>query len=340
MAANLSLNAYLSPTTTPTPSCVLNPRGEARSPDPLAPAGSPLSNGFASNAATLTAARELRGILRLCYRRPHARFELRRAAAAPVQAVILAGGRGRRLRPITDYVPKPLVPVANVPILEWQLRYLESHGVSSAVLCTGYRAGQIRDYLSTRGGRGRIRAAVSEEREPLGTGGAIRGALGAIRGRSFIVLNGDVITDIDAGRLRGAAGGGAGAGGRGRRREPDVAIAAIPLRTQFGIMQVGGAAEGGRAGGARPVTGFLEKAPLRDKLMNAGVYHMARDAASELPARGDIERTLFPKYAAAGRLSCVVFEDARWYSIDSFKDVEECGEHAASIIKRGGPRRR
>ena len=258
---------------------------------------------------------------------------MRRPVAAPVQAVILAGGRGRRLRPITDYVPKPLVPVANVPILEWQLRYLESHGVSSAVLCTGYRAGQIRDYLSARGGRGRIRVAVSEERKPLGTGGAIRAALGSVRGRSFIVLNGDVITDIDVGRLRRAGGAAAG----GRKGAAGVAIAAIPLRTQFGIMQVGG---GGPQGGARPVTGFLEKAPLRDKLMNAGVYHVARDAAADLPARGDIERTLFPEYAAAGRLSCVVFGSARWYSIDSFKDVEECGEHAASIIKRGAPRRR
>lgn len=262
-----------------------------------------------------------------------ARFELRRSAAAPVQAVILAGGRGRRLRPITDYVPKPLVPVANVPILEWQMRYLESHGISSAVLCTGYRAEQIRDYLSTRGGRGRIRVAVSEENEPLGTGGAVKNALGAVRGRSFTVLNGDVITDIDAGRLRGAAAAvGRRNGGRG------VAIAAIPLRTQFGIMEVGGA---GGSSAPRPVTGFLEKAPLRDKIMNAGVYHMARDAASDLPARGDIERTLFPEYAAAGRLSCVVFGDARWYSIDSFKDVEECAEHAASIVGRGGaPRRR
>ena len=249
-----------------------------------------------------------------------------------MQAVILAGGRGRRLRPITDYVPKPLVPVANVPILEWQLRYLESHGVSSAVLCTGYRAGQIRDYLSTRGGRGRIRAAVSEEAEPLGTGGAVRSAIGSVRGRSFIVLNGDVITDIDIGRLRRGA-----PLGRGADAAAAVAIAAIPLRTQFGIMQVG---DGGAADAARPVTGFLEKAPLRDKLMNAGVYHVARDAASDLPARGDIERTLFPEYAASGRLSCVVFAGARWYSIDSFKDIEECGEHAASIIKRGLPRRR
>lgn len=260
-----------------------------------------------------------------------ARLELPRAAAAPVQAVILAGGRGRRLRPITDYVPKPLVPVANVPILGWQMRYLESHGVSSAVLCTGYRAGQIRDYLSTRGGRGRIRVSVSEEREPLGTGGAVKNALGSVRGRSFIVLNGDVITDIDAGRLRAAS--------AAARRAGGVAIAAIPLRTQFGIMQVGEAGGGGAAAAARPVTGFLEKAPLRDKLMNAGVYHMARDAAADLPARGDMERTLFPKYAAAGRLSCVVFEDARWYSIDSFKDMEECAEHAASIIGRGAPRR-
>ncbi len=318
------------PAAAPTPGCVLNPRGMPRSDGSLAPPGSPLAIGFESNAATFTAAQAEVHCGRPAVAR--ARLELPRAAAAPVQAVILAGGRGRRLRPITDYVPKPLVPVANVPILGWQMRYLESHGVSSAVLCTGYRAGQIRDYLSTRGGRGRIRVSVSEEREPLGTGGAVKNALGSVRGRSFIVLNGDVITDIDAGRLRAAS--------AAARRAGGVAIAAIPLRTQFGIMQVGEAGgRGAAAAAARPVTGFLEKAPLRDKLMNAGVYHMARDAAADLPARGDMERTLFPKYAAAGRLSCVVFEDARWYSIDSFKDMEECAEHAASIIGRGAPRR-
>ena len=247
-----------------------------------------------------------------------------------MHAVILAGGRGRRLRPVTDYVPKPLVPVANTPLLEWQLRYLESHGVASAVLCTGYRAGQISDYLSTRGGRGRIRAAVSVEDEPLGTGGAIRAALGSVRGRSFAVLNGDVITDIDMGRLGPARGPARGGGAAARR----VVIAAIPLRTGFGIMQAGPARGG--AGAARQVTGFLEKAPIPDRLMNAGIYRMTREAALDLPERGDIERTLFPEYAAAGLLSCVEFPDARWYSIDSFKDIEECGKHAASIIKEGG----
>ena len=256
-----------------------------------------------------------------------------------MHAVILAGGRGRRLRPITDYVPKPLVPISNAPLLEWQLRYLESHGVRSAVLCTGYRAGQIADYLSTRGGRGRIRVAVSVEDEPLGTGGAIRAALGSVRGGPFTVINGDVITDLDMGRL-GPARGGAGRRGAPSSSPPaDVVIAVVPLRTQFGIVRLG-PARGAGAGAARPVAGFLEKAPLRDKLMNAGVYLMTREAALDLPERGDIERTLFPEYAAAGRLSCVEFARARWHSIDSFKDIEECAGVVGSIIKQGTPRRR
>ena len=260
-----------------------------------------------------------------------------------MHAVILAGGRGRRLRPITDYVPKPLVPISNAPLLEWQLRYLESHGVGSAVLCTGYRAGQITDYLSTRGGRGRIRVAVSVEDEPLGTGGAIRAALGSVRGGAFTVINGDVITDLDMGRL-GSARGAAGRRGAASSSSPraGVVIAVVPLRTQFGIVRLGPArgAAAAAAAAARPVAGFLEKAPLSDKLMNAGVYLMTREAALDLPERGDIERTLFPEYAAAGRLSCVEFARARWHSIDSFKDIEECAGTVGSIIKQGTPRRR
>ena len=57
-----------------------------------------------------------------------------------MKAIILAGGRGKRLRPITDYVPKPLIPIKNIPIIEWQIKYLKKYGVSEIIICSGYKS--------------------------------------------------------------------------------------------------------------------------------------------------------------------------------------------------------
>ena len=219
-----------------------------------------------------------------------------------MRALILAGGRGKRLRPVTDYVPKPLVPVANVPIIEWQLRYLARHGIRQATVCAGRMADQIEDRLS-RISSG-VDVSVSVEGSPLGTGGAIRRAAGSSR-EPVLVMNGDVITDLDVGRMLGV---------------PD-SIAVVPLRTRFGLVELDGDA----------VSGFDEKGAVPGSWMSAGIYHLSSRAVRDLPARGDIERTLFPGYAGRGMLSAVRFGGAMWHSIDSFKDVEEC---AASLSTR------
>jgi len=64
-----------------------------------------------------------------------------------MKALILAGGLGKRLKPITDYVPKPLIPINNIPIIEWQIRYLKKFGIKDFVFCTGYKTEQIENYL-------------------------------------------------------------------------------------------------------------------------------------------------------------------------------------------------
>ena len=113
-----------------------------------------------------------------------------------MDAIILAGGKGTRLKPLTDYIPKPLIPINNKPIIERQIRYLRKFGVDQIIICTGYKAGQIKDYLEKKTGFGsKIRFSI--ESKPLGTGGAIKKAAKLIRGDSFLVLNGDVITNID-----------------------------------------------------------------------------------------------------------------------------------------------
>lgn len=218
-----------------------------------------------------------------------------------MQAVILAGGRGQRLRPITDYVPKPLTPLDNVPLLEWQLRYLDRFGIRDVVVCSGYKTEMIENYLDHMGHNS---VAVSAEDEPLGTAGAIRNASALIRGE-FYVLNGDIITDIDMGAI------------------PPSHIAAVPLRTQYGVLELNG----------DRVSGFGEKATLPGMWMNAGIYRLDRDILDRLPERGDIERTLFPEWAAAGGLGAARFPDVRWHSIDSFKDIEECSPQVSDIIR-------
>jgi NDP-sugar pyrophosphorylase family protein len=139
-----------------------------------------------------------------------------------MKAIILAGGRGKRLRPITDYVPKPLVPLKNIPIIEWQIKYLKKFGINDVIICTGYKAEMIKHFLSVKDNFGST-IKFSIEKTPLGTGGAIKQAGKEIKEKSFLVINGDTITNIDLKKLL---------------KKPN-AIAAIELRTKFGIWNHG-----------------------------------------------------------------------------------------------------
>lgn len=223
-----------------------------------------------------------------------------------MKAVILAGGTGKRLRPITDYVPKSLVPLKNVPIIEWQIKYLKKFGVDDIIVCTGYKTEMIQHFLSMKDNFG-IKIRFSIEKTPLGTGGAIKQAGKFIKDKSFFVINGDTITDIDLKKLL---------------KKPN-SIAAIELRTKFGIMETKD----------DKVTRFREKKEISDVWMNAGIYHLQRKVLNDLPKKGDIEKTVFPDYAKKGILHTVKFKNTKWYSVDSFKDWEECSLEVHEIIK-------
>ena len=118
-----------------------------------------------------------------------------------MKAIILAGGRGKRLRPVTDYIPKPLVPINNVPIIDWQIKYLKKFGINEIIICTGYKTEMIEHFLSVKDNFG-IDIKFSIEKFPLGTGGAIKQAGKFINEKSFFVMNGDTITNIDLKELQ------------------------------------------------------------------------------------------------------------------------------------------
>lgn len=112
-----------------------------------------------------------------------------------MQAVILAGGLGTRLWPITREIPKPMVPVAGVPYLEHQLRVLAGQGIQDVVLLTGYLGSQISDYFGD-GARLGLQLQYSREPKPLGTGGALRLAHPMLA-ETFLVIYGDSYLPID-----------------------------------------------------------------------------------------------------------------------------------------------
>ena len=222
-----------------------------------------------------------------------------------MKAIILAGGRGKRLRPVTDYVPKPLIPIKNIPIIEWQIKYLKKFGISEVIICSGYKTEMIENYLSNK--KLGIKITFSVENTPLGTGGAIKKAGKKINEKSFIVINGDIITNIDLKKLL----------------KKENSIAAIQLKTKFGILQVTD----------DKIIKFDEKKEIENLWMNAGIYHLKKNTLKDLPNKGDIEKTLFPNYAKKEKLFTLKFRNTKWYSIDSFKDMEECTLEVEKITK-------
>lgn len=213
-----------------------------------------------------------------------------------MKALILSGGFGKRLRPITDYLPKPLVPIDGIPIIEWQIRYFKKFGIKEFVICTGYRSDQISDYLSNKNFK--ISVQFSIEKKPLGTGGAIKNARKFLDGDDFYVINGDVMTNLDLKKLKSQKN----------------TIAVVQLRTGFGIVHLMG----------NKVERFEEKPKLPNHWINAGLYYLENDVIKLLPTIGNIETTTFPKLASIGNLHAIKYEKVFWRSIDSHKDIEEC----------------
>ena len=226
-------------------------------------------------------------------------------------ALTIAGGQGERLRPLTDNLPKPMVPVAGKPILAHQVAWLKAAGVTDVVFLAGYRWQAIKDYFGDGQALG-IRAHYSVEDAPLGRGGAIRKGISLVpeTEQTMVVLNGDVITrqsleamlqrhrackDADPGHL--------------------ATIMITPMVSPYGLVDVDSLDR---------VVGFREKVQM-PHWINAGVYVLERGILPELPEIGDHENDAFPRLAAAGRISAFKTTEF-WRSVDSFKDLREAEE--------------
>ena len=224
-----------------------------------------------------------------------------------MKAVILAGGHGKRLRPLTYTVPKPLVEVAGKPIIEWQVRWLKSHGVTSFVMLVGYLKDRVIDYFDSRKGELGVEIAYSEETTPLGTGGALRNAERLLKNEEqFLMLNGDNITNVEVSKMRldGSL----------------ASIALVPLKSSYGIARLDG----------EKIVRFDEKPILPEYWMNAGVYLMSHDILKHVPRTGALEATTFVELSKSGKLTGAKFPHAYFKGVDSIKDMEEANSDLES----------
>lgn len=220
-----------------------------------------------------------------------------------MKAIILAGGRGKRLRPITDKIPKPLIPINNKPLIERTIKYLKKYGVTEIIISTGYKSNLIEKFLKQKKNFG-CDIIFSIEKTPLGTGGAVKKALKYVEENSFLVLNGDIVTNINLKKIM----------------KKENTIAANELKTKFGTMDIKGS----------KILKFNEKKDVTNVWMNPGIYHLSTEIHKIIPKKGSLEGIVFPKLVKNKKLNTIKFKNALWFSIDSHKDIEECSKEIKS----------
>lgn len=240
------------------------------------------------------------------------------------EAVVLAGGFGTRLAHIVSNVPKPMAPVCERPFLRFILNDLQTKGVERVVLAVGYKQEVIRDFF---GGTYRgMELVYASEDVPLGTGGAIKQALGLCREAKVLVVNGDTYFDVDLVALQTVA-----------EAHPGAFVLAVKRMYDFnryGALELDG----------QRVTAFREKAPCQEGLINGGVYLLERTALNGVAEQAFSFETVVLESAAADGMVYAVEQDGYFIDIGIPEDYAAAQEtmkplasrHKAAFFDRDG----
>jgi len=225
-----------------------------------------------------------------------------------VKVVILAAGIGTRLRPITDFVPKPMLPICGKPALEYVIGYLKRQGLRDLLIAVSHLAEQITNYFGD-GSRFGVNITYSSSPKPRGTAGEVWAARKYLDD-SFICYYGDIITNIDLKRLVKFH--------NGQGCIATVALVrSVPL--EVGVV---------RLNSDSTVTEFKEKPPL-DMPVNAGIYVLDKEILAFLNDKDELDfgYDVFPAILKAGRRICgCLFEKAFWYDLGTLRRYQELNE--------------
>ncbi len=207
-----------------------------------------------------------------------------------MEIIILAGGQAKRLRPITEDMPKCMVPINGKPTLQYHLDYLKKFKtIDKIVLACGYRWEKIKQHYGDA-------FIYSVEEEPKGTAGAVRLALDRIEGDRFLVLNADDINNVDINKLI---------------KMGSNTTVVSRFKSQFGIVEL-------RDG---LIKSFKEK-PLLPYWANLGMHMLSKNV--KFPGSGSLENDVLPKLASAGKLKAFQ-HTGYWITINTLKELEEAG---------------
>lgn len=239
-----------------------------------------------------------------------------------MKAVLLVGGAGTRLRPLTYVVPKCLLPVGGKPLLERTMNYLEGHGITEFVLCVAYLKKQIIDTFGNGSALG-FKIEYAEADVPLGTAGQLKTASGLL-GETFLAMNGDIVTNLSVSNMIATH--------REKKGVATIALKEFGVKIPYGHIVV---EKSGR------VMAFEEK-PTLNYMANAGVYIMEPKVLEAIPSAKTVslETDVFPQLIAKGEVINSYFEQAYWADVGSMADFERVNNEAMtdpSIVVPQGP---
>jgi len=222
-----------------------------------------------------------------------------------MQALILAGGKGTRLRPLTVYTPKPIVPLVNKPFLVYQLESLARAGITDIVLSLGYQPDKIEDVLGNGSDFG-VNLRFVAEPHPMGTGGAYKFVADAVR-ETTIVLNGDILADTDIAKIVEFH--------KEEQSEATITLASVDNPSAYGLVET---ADDGS------VIRFIEKPKpeqltnLKINTINAGIYILEPSILDLIPKNenSSFEYNVFPSILEKQKKFCAyILKDTYWRDI-------------------------
>jgi NDP-sugar pyrophosphorylase family protein len=237
-----------------------------------------------------------------------------------MKAIILSGGKGTRLRPLTDNTPKPMLPIGDKPHLEHIVELLKENGVDHIIFSTGYLHEQIVEHFGDGSSYG-IKIDYKEDgNKPLGTAGAIKNCEDLLDNMPFVVFNGDILTDINLDWmyfLHAITEG----------KNPFITIALTPVEnpSQFGVAVTE----------CEKIIKFVEKPTSSEygNLINAGIYIINKEVLKDIPkdTYSMVETDLFPQYAEKGSLYMYEY-DFYWLDIGTHERYNQANEDIKKII--------